>query len=242
MQAAALLTVISLGLPVSAKDKEKKEEKEEGAASPSILRVNGEDVTKAEFDEMIKGNERFYDLTSQSIRDRLHGKPLPEYLFRDEILKIKAVSQMNREALPAMKATVDQALEKIKGGADFGDVAKEMSEDKGTAPNGGLMAGQEFFKLVPPFNRVALSAKQGEVKGPILTIFGYHLIKVDKIYPPMEGKPKRVDLRHILIKFPGAGSDFRQKVDEAASTAKVEVLDKSYCKKLPSFCEAGSGQ
>jgi hypothetical protein len=239
VQGAALLAVVSLGFPVAAKDK--KESKEEAEVSPVILRVDGEDVTKAEFDEMIKGNERFYDLTSPTVRDKLHGKPLSEYLFREEILKIKAVSHENKDALPAMKEAADAALAKIQGGADFGDVAKEVSQDAGTAPQGGVMLGQEFFKLVPPFNRIALSAKQGEVKGPVLTIFGYHLLKVEKIYPPMEMKPRRVDMRHILIKFPSASGDFRQKVEEWTSAAKVEILDKSYCKKLPSFCEAGSG-
>ena len=238
MQAAVLVAMVSLALPVAAK--EKKDDKEE-AASPVVLRVNGEEVTKAELDEMTRGNERFYDLTNQSVRERLHGKTLTEYLFREEILKIKAVSQINKEALPAMKATVDAALAKIQGGADFADVAKDVSQDESTAPNGGLMLGQEFFKLVPPFNRVALSAKQGEVKGPILTMFGYHLLKVEKIYPPMEGKPKRVDVRHILVKFPNAGPDFRQKVEEAADASKIEMVDKSYCKKMPSYCEAGTG-
>jgi hypothetical protein len=237
MQGVLLLAVVSLSLPVAAKDK--KEDKD-AASSSAILRVNGEDVTKGEFDEMMKGNERFYDLTNQAVRDRLHGKTLAEYLFREEILKIRAVSQMNKEALPGMKAAADAALAKIQGGADFADVAKEVSQDQSTAPNGGMLPGQEFFKLVPPFNRVALSAKQGEIKGPILTMFGYHLLKVEKIYPPMEGKPKRVDVRHILFKFPIAGPDFRQKVEEAADASKVEVVDKSYCKKLPSFCEAGS--
>ena len=235
MQAVVLVAMVSLGLPVAAKDKD------EAASSPVVLRVNGEDVTKAELDEMIKGNERFYDLTNQAVRDRLHGKTLTEYLFREEILKIRAVSQINKEALPAMKTAADGALARIQGGADFADVAKELSQDQSTAPNGGLMLSQEFFKLVPPFNRVALSAKQGEVKGPILTMFGYHVLKVEKIYPPMEGKPKRVDVRHILIKFPNAGPDFRQKVEEAADASKIEMVDKSYCKKMPAFCEAGSG-
>jgi len=235
---AACAILASAMIPAAAKDKK---EGKEAAASPVVLRINGEDVTKADFDEMFKGNERFYNLTDQSIRERLNGKPLAEYLFREEMLKTMIAEQENKDALPAMKETADAALERIKGGADFGEVAKEVSQDQGTAPNGGLMSLQEFFKLVQPFNRVAFSMKQGEIRGPILTIFGYHLIKVDKIYPPMDGKAKRMDIRHILIRFPSAGADVRQKIEEGVKSAKVEVLDKSYCKKLPSYCEAGEG-
>jgi len=234
----ALGALAAAELPAYAKDKKGDSE---AAASPAVLTINGEEVSKADFDEMVKGNERFYDLTSQAVRDRLHGAPLPEYLFKEEILKIRAISQANKDALAAMKAAADEALARIQSGTDFAEVAKAVSQDQSTAPNGGQMLSQEFFKLVPPFNRYALSMKQGEVKGPILTVFGYHILKVEKIYPPMEGKPKRVDIRHILFKFPSAGPDFRQKVDEAASAAKVEVVDKSYCKKLPSFCEGGAG-
>lgn len=206
------------------------------SASPVIARVNGEEVTKAEFDAVMKGNLRFFDLTLDSVRQKLHGKRLDEYLFDEEIVTIRAQAQQHAESLPAMKASIEQAAARIKAGEEFAKVAEEMSQD-GSATQGGLLPPQKGFDdFVHPFNRVALSLKEGQVSEPVLTIFGYHLIKVEKIYPPMEGKPKRVDLRHILIPYPG---DPRTEAEQARAAAKVEIVDQKYCKKLESYCEQG---
>ncbi len=244
----AVVVVGLVGAPAAGREKKEKEKGDQGAAasSPVIARVNGEDVTKSEFDAVLKANQRFFDLTSQSVRARLRGRPLTEFLFWEEIVKIRAIAQRHKDALPDLKAAIDKIHERISAGADFAEVAKEVSQEPGSAARGGALGRpQEFTDLVAPFNHVALSArKEGEVLGPVLTIFGYHLIKVDKIYPPMptEGKEKRVDVRHILLRLPSSGGDPRVEADEAAKAARVEIVDPAYCKKLPSFCgeEAGS--
>lgn len=239
--AAALAVLMSIPI-AAAKDKDKKEGKD-SAASPVIALVNGEDVTKAQFDEVVKANQRFYDVSSETVRSKLKGKPLTDYLFREEIVKVRAVAQKNSEALPAMKAALEQVQIKLNGGSDFAEVAKELSQEKASAERGGSLGTepQGFFEFVHPFNHVALSLKQGEVSEPILTIFGYHIVKVDKIFPPMELKPKRVLARHILIRYPSDGADPRQESEQLAADAKVEITDPSYCKKLPSFCAEGTG-
>jgi len=208
-----------------------------GAPSPALARVNGEEVSRAEFEEILVANRRFFDLTDDSVRTKLHGQRLEEFLFDNEIVAIRAQAQRNSESLPAMKATIEQAAARLKNGEEFAKVAEEMSQEPGSAARGGeLTQLQSFFDLVHPFNRVALSMKEGEVSDPLLTIFGYHVIKVEKIFPAMEGKPKRVQLRHILIRYPG---DPRQEAEEAKTAAKVEILDSKYCKKLVSYCEPG---
>jgi hypothetical protein len=238
LTAAALAALMAIPA-ATAKDKKDAN----AAASPVIAKVNGEDVTKAQFDEVLKANQRFYDLTSETVRTKLKGKPLTDYLFREEIVKVRAVAQKNAEALPAMKAALEQVQIKLNGGTDFAEVAKDLSQEKASAERGGSLGTepQGFFEFVPPFNHVALSLKQGEVSEPVLTIFGYHIVKVDKIFPPMEMKPKRVLLRHILIRYPGDGADPRQESEQLTADAKVEITDTSYCKKLPSFCAEGAG-
>ena len=237
LTAGAVVMALALFLspPAAAKKKDKDEDSKK--TSKVIATINGEPVTKDEYDTTIKGNRRFFDLSVDSIRRRLEGKPWTEYVFDEEIVKVRAFAQRRASELPAMKAKIEEAQKRIAGGEDFAKVAREMSEDKSTAPNGGVLEGRKtYFELVPPFNRVAFSMrKEGEVSDPVLTIFGYHLIKVDHIYPPMEGKPKRVEVSHILIPFSG---NPRQEAQEALAQAKVEILVKTpYCKYLPEYCE-----
>ncbi|MDY5627524.1 MAG: peptidylprolyl isomerase, partial [Clostridia bacterium] len=74
------------------------------------------------------------------------------------------------------KKTAEDALEKIKSGADFDSLMNELSEDPGLAQNPD---GYTFGKgeMVAPFEEAAFALKEGEVSGIVESDFGYHIIK-----------------------------------------------------------------
>ncbi len=82
------------------------------------------------------------------------------------------------EAEARARAKAEEALKRIRGGADFAGVAKEVSEDAATAPKGGELGLVSPGELVPAFEQAAFALKPGEVSQPVRTAFGYHLIKV----------------------------------------------------------------
>ena len=66
---------------------------------------------------------------------------------------------------------------KIKEGADFGEMAKEHSECPSGREGGGL--GQfSPGQMVPEFDTVVFNDEVGEAHGPVKTQFGYHLIEI----------------------------------------------------------------
>ena len=85
-----------------------------------------------------------------------------------------------------MKAAKRKKLETIlalaKAGKDFGQLAKENSEDA-SAKNGGDLGFFNKGQMVPPFAEAAFSLKEGEVSPIVETQFGLHLIKLEKIKP-----------------------------------------------------------
>jgi peptidyl-prolyl cis-trans isomerase D len=81
------------------------------------------------------------------------------------------------------RAKAVAALERIKGGADFAQVAREVSEDAATAPRGGDLGAMARGELVAPFEEVAFNLKPGELGGPVRTGFGFHVIKLLEIIP-----------------------------------------------------------
>lgn len=64
-------------------------------------------------------------------------------------------------------------------GEDFAALARDASDDKGSAARGGELGELLRSQLVPEFAAAAFSLPPGEVSEPILTPYGYHLIRVD---------------------------------------------------------------
>ncbi|HMA22063.1 MAG TPA: peptidyl-prolyl cis-trans isomerase [Gemmatimonadaceae bacterium] len=111
-------------------------------------------------------------------------------------------------------------------GAKFEDIAKAESSDSASAAQGGFLGRGVRGRFVPEFENVAFSLKPGELSQPVLTQFGYHLIKVD------EHKGDTIAVRHILLPITqsdSAATITDRRADElskiAASSDKPGVLD-----------------
>ncbi len=71
--------------------------------------------------------------------------------------------------------------EQITSGADFAALAREHSQDPGSASDGGNLGEVERGMMVRPFETVLFAMKEGEVSEPVKTAFGWHLIKLDQV-------------------------------------------------------------
>ena len=82
----------------------------------------------------------------------------------------------------AKRKKLEAILALAKAGKDFGQLAKENSEDA-SGKNGGDLGFFSKGQMVPPFAEAAFSLKEGEVSPIVETQFGLHLIKLEKIKP-----------------------------------------------------------
>jgi peptidyl-prolyl cis-trans isomerase C len=87
-----------------------------------------------------------------------------------------------KDADPATKAKArakaEALLKQVRAGKDFATLAKQNSQDPGSAPSGGDLGFFAQGQMVGPFNDVAFSLKPGAVSDVVETDFGYHIIKV----------------------------------------------------------------
>lgn len=84
----------------------------------------------------------------------------------------------------AVKLKAEGILKRAQAGEDFAKLAKEYSQDPGSAAQGGDLGWSERKVFVGPFADAAFSMKVNEIRGPVKTQFGYHILKLDGIQPP----------------------------------------------------------
>lgn len=91
-----------------------------------------------------------------------------------------------RHILVKTEEEAKKVMERVKKrGEDFEKVAKEVSIDEGSKDKGGDLGYFSRGRMVKPFEDAAFSLKKkGEIKGPVKTQFGYHIIQlVDRKEP-----------------------------------------------------------
>ena len=126
-----------------------------------------------------------------------------------------------RERLVALR-------DRIVKGEKFEDVAKAESSDSISARDGGFLGRGARGRFVPEFENAAYALPVGELSQPVLTSYGYHLIKVD------EKKGDTIAVRHILLPITqseAAATATDRRADElariAASSDNPAVLDQA---------------
>ncbi|HEX3396183.1 MAG TPA: SurA N-terminal domain-containing protein [Steroidobacteraceae bacterium] len=110
----------------------------------------------------------------------------PERFLQPEQRRVRHIllSVNDPKADAAVKAKAEGILKRAQGGEDFSKLAKEFSEDPGSAAQGGDLGWSERKIFVGPFADAAFSMKVDEIRGPVKTQFGYHILKLDGIQPP----------------------------------------------------------
>ncbi|MDQ8166423.1 MAG: peptidyl-prolyl cis-trans isomerase [Gemmatimonadota bacterium] len=113
------------------------------------------------------------------------------------------------------KTRVDRLRAEIVGGAKFEDIAKRESTDSVSGANGGALGKGGRGRFTPNFETAAYALKTGELSQPVLTPFGWHLIRVD------ERKGDTLDVRHILIAIGQSDSSATRTDRRADSLASI---------------------
>ena len=90
---------------------------------------------------------------------------------------MKMTPRGDEEAEAAAKVAIDSLYELVKNGANFAEVAKAQSDDKGSAMRGGDLGWFGRGYMVKPFEEAAFALKDsGEISAPIKSDFGWHII------------------------------------------------------------------
>lgn len=119
----------------------------------------------------------------------------------------------------AARAQMEAIRKRIEGGADFAQVAAEVSDDPGSKVKGGDLGFFDRESMVKEFSDAAFGAQPNQIVGPVRSSFGYHLIQVLEKRP---GGVRPLDEVRLQVR----GSLASQRVQETSEARAKELAKK----------------
>lgn len=165
-------------------------------------------------EESFQGDEDAYQaelekagLTEEQLRDQIGSRVLSEKIF-EAVTKSVQVSDEDisayyesnktqfqqpqsrevRHILVKNKGRAEDIRRQLADGASFEKLAKQFSEDTGSAAQGGKLTAVKG-QTVAPFDKFVFDAKKGELSQPIKTEFGWHVVEVLSAVKPASVTP-----------------------------------------------------
>ncbi len=126
------------------------------------------------FDQVEASDEELQDLYQQQIAN------LDEQRRAAHIL-IETGGELSDEEA---KAKIEKIAARVKGGEDFAAIAKEVSQDPGSANEGGDLGFAGTGVYDPAFEDALYALNEGEVSAPVQSEFGWHIIKLLGVQSP----------------------------------------------------------
>jgi peptidyl-prolyl cis-trans isomerase C len=163
-------------------------------------RSSGQDVSNQEaYEQALKQNNITEEQLREDIRENLPVQEVQERVTgeaepSDE--EIQNYYEKNKEAQfttpeqrcvrhilfnKDQKEKAEDVKQQLENGGDFAKLAKENSQDPGSAAQGGDLGCLGKGETVPEFEQAAFGAERGEIVGPVQTEFGYHILQVTDV-------------------------------------------------------------
>tara|TARA_Y100001960_G_scaffold90877_1_gene97758 strand:- start:358 stop:2202 length:1845 start_codon:yes stop_codon:yes gene_type:complete len=181
------------------------------------LIISDEDVWKSYIKQHVNYTIDGVHITTNTVKDDVE-EPTEEELFekytddiddfyREEMRNLEIVSWEKKPSSDDTSRVVDeceQIINQLNNGSDFAELADTYSQDPGNqvSPDSGKGGELGWFgkgQMVKPFEEAAFIAKTGDVVGPVLSRFGYHIIKLND--RRNENDKEEINASHILLKI-----------------------------------------
>lgn len=161
-------------------------------------------------------------ITPTEVREWFHQFPtdslptLPEIVRVSHIVRYPAVTQQAKQDAREIIDTIRDSV--VTTEATLEDMARQFSDDPGSAAAGGRIEDTNLGDLVPEFAAVASRIPVGEISQVFETPFGYHILRVN------ERRGEIVDFNHVLIQVDDSRIDPTETIDFLSSVRDSIVV------------------
>jgi parvulin-like peptidyl-prolyl isomerase len=113
--------------------------------------------------------------------EELYKSDSRKYTEKDIVHAMHILIDARCRSVDAAKARALEARAELSAGKSFADVARKYSDDPSAAKNGGDLGPILIDNLAPAFVEAAMTLKPGGLSEPVLTNFGYHVIRLESV-------------------------------------------------------------
>ena len=141
--------------------------------------------------------ENVHKPTPKEVKKFFNSLPkdsIPYFNSEVEISHIVKIPDVNKEQKRIVKEKIEKIKQSIIDGEDFGTIAKDVSEDYGSAKNGGDLGWLQRGTSVPEFEAAVFRMKPGELSKIVESQYGFHLIKL------IDRRGNEYNAAHILMR------------------------------------------
>ncbi len=144
-----------------------------GQQVPTLFVSVLQDMGKGDISRPIRASNSFHLVKVNDLRSAVERSEINQVNVRHILI---TPNEIIDDA--TAKQRLEDALAKIREGEDFGEYAKLLSDDPGSANLGGELGWSGPGSFVPEFERVVDNAEIGVVSEPFRSPFGWHIIEV----------------------------------------------------------------
>ncbi|AVI64854.1 peptidylprolyl isomerase SurA [Shewanella sp. NKUCC05_KAH] len=167
----------------------------------------------------IKSGAGFHIIKIMDARG-LQTKEIEEVRARHILLKPSPILSEDRA-----KAMLEQFLKQIRSGeAKFEDLARQYSEDPGSATKGGELGWAEPSIYVPEFAQTLNSLKNDQISEPFRTTHGWHITQLEERRKTDATDQFNSNRAHQLIFRRKFNEELQNWLDEMRSDAYIEIF------------------
>ncbi|MGG7092568.1 MULTISPECIES: peptidylprolyl isomerase SurA [Shewanella] len=168
----------------------------------------------------IKSGAGFHIIKIMDARG-LQTQEVEEVRARHILLKPSPILSEDRA-----KAMLQQFLKQIRSGeAKFEDLARQYSEDPGSATKGGELGWAAPSIYVPEFAQTLNSLKQGEISEPFRSTHGWHITQLEERRKTDATDQFNTNRAHQLIFRRKFNEELQNWLDEMRADAYIELFD-----------------
>lgn len=165
----------------------------QGAQVPTLFTDVLQDMGAGDVAEPIRAASSFHIVRVDNLRSAVERSEINQ-------AKVRHILIMPDEIIDdaTAKQRLEEALEDIRGGEDFGEQAKLQSDDPGSANLGGDLGWAGPGTYAPEFEQTIADAEIGVISEPFRSQFGWHILEVleRRVYDNTEDlKIRNCDLR-----------------------------------------------